>query len=101
MLTCLSKQYFGVECPGCGAQRAFVCLIRGEFLESFALYPALIPFFIFVIVSVLSLIKPISLSTKWVLAAAIVAFSLMIGQYVLKMMGLAPWYDAASSHFHL
>src|SRR5688572_26255843 len=101
MLTCLSKQYFGVECPGCGAQRSLVCLFKGEFLDSLALYPALIPFFVFMIVSALSLIKPISLNTKWVLIVAVITFSLMIGQYILKMMGLAPWYDEAASHFHL
>ncbi len=33
----------GVECPGCGMQRAFIALVRGDFLESVRLYPALIP----------------------------------------------------------
>lgn len=100
MLTCLSKQYFGVECPGCGAQRSFVCLCRGEILDSLALYPALIPFFIFLIVSALSLIKPVNLNVKWVLVTALVTFGIMLAYYIMKITGLAPWYFEAANHFH-
>jgi len=42
--SCVYKTMFGYECPGCGGQRSFVLLLRGEFAESFAMYPALIPF---------------------------------------------------------
>ena len=101
MLTCLSKYYFGVECPGCGAQRSLVCLCRGEFLDSLALFPALIPFMVFMVVSVLSLIKPLNLNLKWVLVTAITTFSIMFGHYIMKISGLAPWYFEASHHFHL
>lgn len=40
MLPCLNKTLFGVECTGCGAQRAVVFLFRGEFLQAFNMYPA-------------------------------------------------------------
>jgi len=43
MLPCLYKKYLGIECPGCGMQRAFVELLRGNFLESLRVYPALLP----------------------------------------------------------
>lgn len=43
MIPCLSKQVFGIECPGCGLQRSVALLLKGEFLESFAMYPALLP----------------------------------------------------------
>ena len=42
-LSCFYKSVFGVECPGCGMQRALIALLRGEFAESIKLYPALIP----------------------------------------------------------
>lgn len=48
MLSCMYKKYFGVSCPGCGMQRAFYLLIRGEFIESLKMFPALIPIMIMV-----------------------------------------------------
>lgn len=41
MLPCLSKTLFGVECLGCGAQRALILLLEGEFKQAFYMYPAI------------------------------------------------------------
>lgn len=41
--TCFYKKFLGVECPGCGMQRSFMELLRGNIAESLALFPALIP----------------------------------------------------------
>ena len=41
MIPCLSKTLFGVECLGCGFQRAFLLLLQGEFAAAFKTYPAL------------------------------------------------------------
>ena len=41
MLPCLNKQLFGIECLGCGIQRATAFLFRGEFLLAFKTYPAI------------------------------------------------------------
>ncbi len=43
MLPCMSKQVLGVECPGCGLQRAVALLLQGDLLASFAMYPGLYP----------------------------------------------------------
>jgi len=43
MLPCLNKTLFGVECTGCGAQRAAVFLFRGDFTKAFFMYPAIYP----------------------------------------------------------
>jgi len=42
-LPCFYKQCFHMDCPGCGAQRAFIDLLRGDFKQSFIMYPALLP----------------------------------------------------------
>ncbi len=42
-LPCMFKAVTHVDCPGCGIQRSFVLLIRGEITASFLMYPALIP----------------------------------------------------------
>jgi len=41
MLPCLNKQLFGLDCPGCGMQRAFLLTIKGEFEAAFNMYPAI------------------------------------------------------------
>lgn len=46
---CFYKSVFGVECPGCGMQRAMIALLRGDLLGSLQLYPALIPTIILMI----------------------------------------------------
>lgn len=43
MIPCLSKQIFGLDCPGCGLQRSVALLLKGEFTESFLMYPGLLP----------------------------------------------------------
>jgi len=40
---CLYKSLFGVECPGCGTQRSFIELLKGNVNESFKTWPALLP----------------------------------------------------------
>jgi hypothetical protein len=43
MLSCPSKTYLNIECPGCGFQRSVVALLKGNLSESLSLYPATIP----------------------------------------------------------
>ena len=43
MLECPNKAMTGYDCPGCGMQRSFIALIEGHLVESFLLYPPLIP----------------------------------------------------------
>ncbi|MEX0289867.1 MAG: DUF2752 domain-containing protein, partial [Flavobacteriaceae bacterium] len=43
MLPCMSKQLFGMDCPGCGLQRSVVFLLKGDFIEAFKMYPAIYP----------------------------------------------------------
>jgi len=40
MIPCLSKTLFGIECLGCGFQRAVLLLLKGEWSAAFAMYPA-------------------------------------------------------------
>ncbi len=43
-LSCFFKNTVGLECPGCGTQRAFIFLLKGEFSDSFHTYPPLMLF---------------------------------------------------------
>ena len=54
MLPCMNKKIFGVECFGCGTQRALLLVLDGKFYEAFKLFPAiytLIHFFGFVLLN--------------------------------------------------
>ena len=43
LFLCPYKTYFDIDCMGCGMQRSFIALLKGNLSESFYLYPALIP----------------------------------------------------------
>lgn len=47
MLPCPIKKVFGVECFGCGSQRAIVMVFEGRFSDAFHLYPAVYTLLIF------------------------------------------------------
>ena len=39
MVPCINKKIFGVECLGCGMQRATALLFSGQFEAAFKIYP--------------------------------------------------------------
>lgn len=41
MLTCPSKKWTGLDCPGCGMQRGVVAALRGDWSASWDAYPPL------------------------------------------------------------
>lgn len=43
MLTCPSKYFLHIDCPGCGMQRSLLSLLEGDIQKSIQMYPALIP----------------------------------------------------------
>jgi len=43
LMTCPSKQFFRVDCPGCGLQRSIIALLEGDLATSLRLYPATLP----------------------------------------------------------
>jgi hypothetical protein len=54
---CFFKSNLGIECPGCGMQRAFIALLKGDLYQSLCYQPALIPF----IITLLALVIQIKL----------------------------------------
>jgi hypothetical protein len=43
MLSCPSRKYLHIECPGCGLQRSILLLLKGDLRASLQMYPAAIP----------------------------------------------------------
>lgn len=92
MLTCPSKKYLGIECFGCGFQRSFIALCRGNFKDSFTLYPAT-PLVLFVL-----LFTILHLIFKFKNGAAIIKFSFMIMASVIVISYII---KLANHNFHI
>lgn len=41
MIPCMNKKLFGVECMGCGTQRAAYMVAQGDFDGAFKMFPAI------------------------------------------------------------
>jgi hypothetical protein len=50
------KALLGLECPGCGMQRSFIEMLKGNFINSLTLYPALLPSMLLVVLLIFHLI---------------------------------------------
>ena len=55
MLNCPSKKYLHIECPGCGFQRSFIALLKGDIQNSLHLYPATMPILFMIVFTMLHL----------------------------------------------
>ncbi len=86
MIPCMSKKLFGIDCMGCGIQRAVALLLNGEFEAAFYMYPAiytLLPFFIFV---GLSFIDKSRNYHKAIVGFGIITAILMVTSYFYKVI---------------
>jgi len=86
MLPCLNKRLFGVECMGCGLQRALSLIFQGEFTAAFNMYPAvysLIALFLYVGLNILFRFKN---SNKITAVLAILTVSTIIISYIIKLI---------------
>mgnify|MGYP001590998484 FL=1 len=86
MLPCLNKRLFGVECMGCGLQRALALIFQGEFTAAFNMYPAvysLIALFLYVGLNILFKFKN---SNKIIGVLAILTVSTILISYIIKLI---------------
>ncbi|MFN5249544.1 MAG: DUF2752 domain-containing protein [Bacteroidia bacterium] len=54
-ITCPSKKHLGLECPGCGMQRAYFSIYKGKIRESFEYNPGAFPFLFLILFTALHL----------------------------------------------
>jgi hypothetical protein len=84
MIPCLSKTLFGVECLGCGFQRSFLLLLRGDFTASFQMYPALFTSLLFLGLLGFHFIYKGIISQKLILVVTLINLLFMIAGYFYK-----------------
>lgn len=84
MFPCISKTLFGIECLGCGFQRALVLLFQGNFGEALKMYPAIYSSLILLFFIGLHFINRNRNYNKILLILAIINGVFMIGGYYYK-----------------
>jgi len=85
MLTCPSKHFFRIDCPGCGFQRSIIALLEGNFSKSFHLYPATVPILFCFIFTALHLKFKFKFGSEIIKGAFILCSLIIIISYVHKI----------------
>lgn len=85
-MTCPYKAMSGVDCPGCGMQRAFIELLKGNFIESFQLYPALLPTIFTLLFTILHLMFKFQNGATVVKYSFIITVAIVVISFLLKMV---------------
>jgi hypothetical protein len=81
----MNKSIFGVDCMGCGTQRALNLLLHGEFIEAFKMFPAIYTLILFGLVIILHLADKKRNYLKPIAYLAIINGLLMIINYFYKV----------------
>ncbi|MFS4471225.1 DUF2752 domain-containing protein [Chryseobacterium sp. T20] len=84
MLTCPSKKFLGIECLGCGAQRAIVLVFEGKFSEAFQMYPAVYTLLLFFLILGASFIDKKRKYGNILMILVIVNLIIMVVGYIYK-----------------
>ncbi len=84
-LQCYIKNNYGVECPGCGIQTAFILLLEGKITESIHAYPALIP----MLISIFFIFLNINFKKNWIKKVLTISLIstvvIIIGNFLFKV----------------
>jgi hypothetical protein len=85
MLPCLNKKLFGLDCLGCGFQRALFAVLKGDFATAFNVYPAIYTLLLTAIYLILNLKFKFKNSKKVIIVLAIINVLIIIVSYFIKM----------------
>lgn len=85
MGTCNWKAHTGMDCPGCGMQRAIIELLKGNIWESIKLYPGLIPLIITLGLLIAHLTFNFKNGAKYLKISFIFTVSVIVITYIIKI----------------
>ena len=85
LLSCQWKSQFGVECAGCGMQRALILILKGEFIEAFKMYPAVYTLIFMFVFLGLHLKLDFKYGSKILLYLFILNAAIIVTSYAIKM----------------
>jgi len=81
---CLFKSTLGVDCPGCGMQRALISLLKGNFSESLQYHPALIPFLITLLLVIIQIKLQHPKGAKYIMVMFIITSAITVINFSVK-----------------
>src|SRR5680860_131224 len=86
MLPCMTKQFLGFDCPGCGLQRSIVFLLQGDFVAAFKMYPAIYPMVLLFSFIGLKHIVSIRFENKITFGLLLATFLTIFTNFILKFI---------------
>ena len=85
MLPCMNKKLLGIECFGCGTQRSFLLLIKGDFVGAFNMFPAIFTTVLFFLVLTLHFLDKSRNYQKAIISLAIINAIIMVVYYFYSL----------------
>ena len=85
MIPCINKKIFGIECLGCGMQRATALLFTGEFAAAFKIYPAIYPLLLLLCFLVLNFFMKFRFAYPIKISLILITAVTVIVSYLIKM----------------
>ncbi len=87
LLACIFKQFTGLDCPGCGFQRSFLALLKGNLSLSYQLYPPML--FILIACAYILIGKYCNLKNHENIKKGLIAscMAVITINYLFKLMG--------------
>jgi hypothetical protein len=86
LMSCSFKSTFGLECFGCGTQRSFLALLRGDIVASFMFNPGVILLLITLIAFAVVYFKKPKWITRVITIGVLSSAIGMVGNFVFKLM---------------
>lgn len=77
-----------MDCPGCGLQRSYIALLKGNVKESLQLYPAAIPILVLITFSLLHIFFKYQNGAKWITRMYIFCVLIILVHYIYKLIYL-------------
>ena len=85
MLPCINKEIFGIDCLGCGIQRATALIFKGEFVAAFKMYPAIYSLYVLVAFLLFNVFVKFKGASKIKIGLIILNVIIIIVSYIIKM----------------
>ncbi|QED36759.1 DUF2752 domain-containing protein [Antarcticibacterium arcticum] len=90
LLPCLNKELFGMDCYGCGGQRALLMVFKGNFKAAFNLFPAIYP--ILVLLGFVFLNLFVKFKFDYIIKISLILFTagIILISYIFKILTFLP-----------
>ena len=85
-LPCPSKALLHFDCPGCGMQRSFIYLLKGDLVKSLSMHPATIPMLGLLVFAVMHVIFRFSKGAKIIVILQLSVAIITMVFYIYKIV---------------